>query len=154
MSTPVVLDANSFTDAPLRLAAPQRKINSYRQQYSDTQNISFLPAIMPTSSRMHGEFLRLLFLQPTARPRRTSMPPDCHRKATIRTTRSGSSARHSTSRWRAKSASRRVKATLQINLNVDGCDIAAAQCKLLHALPFFSPSSFHTNSLSPTFTGA
>ncbi len=31
-------------DAPLRLAA-QRKISSYRQQYADNQNISFLPAI-------------------------------------------------------------------------------------------------------------
>ena len=49
-------------DAPLRLAA-QRKINSYRQQYADNQNISFLPAIMSTSTRMHGEFLRLVFLQ-------------------------------------------------------------------------------------------
>jgi hypothetical protein len=49
-------------DAPLRLAA-KRKINRYRQQYDDNQNISFLPAIMTTSSRMHGEFLRLLFLQ-------------------------------------------------------------------------------------------
>jgi hypothetical protein len=49
-------------DSPLRLAA-QRKVNSYRQQYADNQNISFLPAIMTTSSRMHGEFLRLLFLQ-------------------------------------------------------------------------------------------
>jgi hypothetical protein len=50
-------------DAPLRLAA-QRKINGYRQQYADDQNISFLPAIMSTSvTRMHGEFLRLLFLQ-------------------------------------------------------------------------------------------
>jgi hypothetical protein len=49
-------------DAPLRLAA-QRKVNSYRQQYADNQNISFLPAIMTTSSRMHGKFLRLLFLQ-------------------------------------------------------------------------------------------
>ena len=47
-------------DAPLRLAA-QRKVN--RQQYADNQNISFLPAIMTTSSRVHGEFLRLLFLQ-------------------------------------------------------------------------------------------
>jgi hypothetical protein len=46
----------------LRLAA-QRKVNSYRQQYTDNQNISFLPAIMTTSSRMHGKFLRLLFLQ-------------------------------------------------------------------------------------------
>ena len=47
---------------PLRLAA-QRKINSYRQQYADNQNISFLPAIVSTSTRMHGEFLRLFFLQ-------------------------------------------------------------------------------------------
>jgi hypothetical protein len=49
-------------DAPWRLAA-QRKINKYRQQYADNQNISFLPAIVSTSTRMHGEFLRLLFLQ-------------------------------------------------------------------------------------------
>ena len=49
-------------DAPLRLAA-QRKINSFRQQYADNQNISFLPAIVSTSTRMHSEFLRLLFLQ-------------------------------------------------------------------------------------------
>ncbi len=48
-------------DAPLRLAA-QRKIDSYRQQYADNQKISFLPAMTTTSSCMHGEFLRLLFL--------------------------------------------------------------------------------------------
>jgi hypothetical protein len=47
---------------PLHIAA-ERKINSYRQQYADNQNISFLPAIASTSIRMHGEFLRLLFLQ-------------------------------------------------------------------------------------------
>ena len=29
----------------------------------NNQNISFLPAIMSTSCRMHGEFLRLIFLQ-------------------------------------------------------------------------------------------
>jgi hypothetical protein len=49
-------------DAPLRIAA-QRKITAYQQQYADNQNISFLPAIVSTSTRMHGEFLRLLFLQ-------------------------------------------------------------------------------------------
>ncbi len=49
-------------DAHLRLAA-KRKINGYRQQHADNQNISFLPAIVSTSTRMHGEFLRLLFLQ-------------------------------------------------------------------------------------------
>jgi len=35
-----------------------------------------------TSSRKHGEFLRLLFLQPTARPRRTSSPSVCQRNNT------------------------------------------------------------------------
>ena len=49
-------------DGPLRVAA-QRKINAYGQQYADNQNISFLPAIVSTSCRMHGEFLRLIFLQ-------------------------------------------------------------------------------------------
>jgi hypothetical protein len=46
----------------MRVAA-QRKTHAYRQTYADNQNISFLPAIMSTSNRMHGEFLRLLFLQ-------------------------------------------------------------------------------------------
>ena len=101
-------------DAPLRLAA-QRKGNSYRQQYADNQNISVLPAIMTTSSRMHGEFLRLLYLQAlretTAHFIDTGLPSlhchwsdddsrclvhDCHRNKTDRTTRSGSNARHST----------------------------------------------------------
>ena len=49
-------------DAPLHIAA-QRKTNTYRQEYAQNQNISFLPAITSTSTRMHGEFLRLLFLQ-------------------------------------------------------------------------------------------
>ena len=46
----------------LRIAALP-KLTRYRQQYADNQNISFLPGIMTTSSRIHGEFLRLLFLQ-------------------------------------------------------------------------------------------
>jgi len=39
------------------------KLTAYGQQYADNQNMSFLPAIVSTSCRMHGEFLRLLFLQ-------------------------------------------------------------------------------------------
>jgi hypothetical protein len=58
----VLLSHPQDLDAPLRFAA-QRKMKSYRQQYADNQNISFLPAITSTSTRMHGEFLRLLFLQ-------------------------------------------------------------------------------------------
>ncbi len=45
------------------MAHAQRKINAYRKQYADDQNISLLPAIVSTSCRMHGEFLRLIFLQ-------------------------------------------------------------------------------------------
>ena len=49
-------------DAPLHVAA-RKKINAYRDQYANNRNITFMPAITSTSSRMHGEFLRLLFLQ-------------------------------------------------------------------------------------------
>jgi hypothetical protein len=49
-------------ESPLRIAA-QRKIAAYQQQHADNQNISFLPLIVSTSTRMHGEFLCLLFLK-------------------------------------------------------------------------------------------
>jgi hypothetical protein len=81
-------------DGPMRVAA-QRKTNAYKQTYADNQNISFLPAIMSTSNRMHGEFLRLFFYRPTGRPKRTSLPLECHRNA-INRNHFGSSARHST----------------------------------------------------------
>ena len=83
-------------DAPLRLAA-QGKINSYRQQYADNQNISFLPALVSTSTRMHGEFFRLLFLQAHRETEAHFTATGSHCNATNRT-RSVSSARHSTSR--------------------------------------------------------
>jgi hypothetical protein len=57
-----LLSQTKDLDAPLRLVA-QRKNNGYRQQYADNENISFLPAIVSTSTRMHCEFLGLLFLQ-------------------------------------------------------------------------------------------
>ena len=83
-------------DAPLHLAA-QGKINSYRQQYADNQNISFLPALVSTSTRMHGEFFRLLFLQAHRETEAHFTATGSHCNATNRT-RSVSSARHSTSR--------------------------------------------------------
>ena len=49
-------------DTPLNEAA-KRKVNKYRNSYANNHSISFLPAITSTSARMHGEFLRLLFLQ-------------------------------------------------------------------------------------------
>jgi hypothetical protein len=78
----------------MRVAA-QRKTNTYKQTYADNQNISFLPAIMSTSNRMHGEFLRLLFLQVHRETEAHLLPLECHRNA-INRNHFGSSARHST----------------------------------------------------------
>ncbi len=86
---------NKDIDAPLCLAA-QRKINNYRQQYDDNQNISFLPANVSTSTRMHCEFLRLLFLQAHWETESHLLLMECHRNTTTRT-RFVSSSRHSTS---------------------------------------------------------
>ena len=59
-------------------------IAAYQQQYADNQNISFLPAIVSTSStRMHGEFF-FFFYRPTGRLRHTSLPLECRRKPTTR----------------------------------------------------------------------
>jgi hypothetical protein len=140
-------------DAPLRLAA-LRKINSFRQQYADNQNISFLPAIVSTSTRMHGEFLCLIFLQ-------------AHRETEAHFTAAGmSSQRNQSDSFRFKRAafyqSLKSKvglaaakaAALRINLNVEGRGIVAAPVHAPSRAPLLLPSFFHTISLYPTFTSA
>jgi hypothetical protein len=113
-------------DAPL-LIAVHRNIAAYQQQYADNQNISFLPAIVSTSTRMHGEFLRLLFLQ-------------AHRETEAHFTAIGISSQHiNTEALRFKRAAfyngLKIKiglaaakaAALRVNLNVtvQGCNIVA-----------------------------
>jgi recombinational DNA repair ATPase RecF len=78
----------------MRVSA-QRKTNAYKQTYADNLNISFVPAIMSTSNRMHGEFLRLLFLQAHRETEAHFTAAGCHRDA-INRNHFGSSARHST----------------------------------------------------------
>ena len=127
----VLLSHPQDLDAPLRLAA-QRKIKGYMHQYADNQNITFLPVIVSTSTRMHGEFLRLLFLQ-------------AHRQTEAQFTATGmASQRNQSDLFRFKRAafyqSLKIKvglaaakaAALRINLNVEGCGIVAAP---LHARP-------------------
>ena len=60
------------------------RITAYQQQYADNQNISFLPAIVSTSTRMHGEFLHLLFLQAHRETEAHFTAAGCHRKPTTR----------------------------------------------------------------------
>ncbi len=118
-------------DAPLRLSA-QRKINCYRRQYADNQDISFLPAIVSTSTRMHGEFLHLLFLQ-------------AHRETEAHFTAAGMSSQRNQSdsfRFKRSAFYQSLKskvglaaakaAALRINLNVEGCG--------LEAVPVHAPS--------------
>jgi hypothetical protein len=125
-------------DAPLRVAA-QRIINSYRQQYADNQNISFFPAIVSTRTRMHGEFLRLLFLQ-------------AHRETEAHFTAAGmSSQRNQSDSFRFKRAAfyQSLKSTvglaaakaaaLRINLNIEGCGIVAAPVHAPSRAPLLPP---------------
>ena len=112
-------------DGPMRVAA-QRKTNAYKQTYADNQNISFLPAIMTTSSRMHGEFLRILFLQ-------------AHRENTAHFIDTGLSSQQNRSdnafRFKHEAFYKGLKSkvglvaakasALRINLNIQGCSIVA-----------------------------
>ena len=125
-------------DGPLRVAA-QRKINAYRQQYADNQNISFLPAIVSTSCRMHGEFLRLIFLQ-------AHLENEAHFNAA-----GMSSQNYQTDAFRFKRAaflqSLKSKiglaaskaAALRINLNIQGCGIVAAPVHAPSRAPLLLP---------------
>ncbi len=105
-------------DVPLRLAA-HRKINRYRQQYTDNQNISFLPAIMSTSTRMDGEFLRLHFLQAHRETEKhftaSGMPSERNQSDSFRFKRI-LPVPEEQSRTRGGQA-----AALRINLNIEGC---------------------------------
>jgi hypothetical protein len=134
-------------DGPLSVAA-QRKINAYRQQYADNQNISFLPTIVSTSTRMHGKFLRLLFLQ-------AHLETEAHFTATGMPSQQNSSASFQFKRaaffqsLKSKVGLAAAKAAaLRINLNTQGCGIVAPQ-STLHAPPSFSPSSSHTIPFPP-----
>ena len=126
-------------DAPLRLAA-QRKTNSYGQQYADNQNISFLPAIVSTSTRMHGEFLRLLFLQAhretTAHFIATGLPSQ--------QTRSDNAFRFKRAAFymglKSKVGLVAAKASaLRINLNIQGCSVVAPPLHAPSRTPLLLP---------------
>ena len=103
--------------------APEQ-IDDYREQYANNQNISFLPAITSTSARMHGEFVRLLFLQ-------------AHRETTAHFTAIGMPAQQHCDSFRFRRAAfyngmknkvglaAAKTAALRINLNIDGCGVVA-----------------------------
>jgi hypothetical protein len=125
-------------DAPLHIAA-ERKMNSFRQQYPDNQNISFLPAIVITSTRMHDEFLRLLFLQALreteAHFTATGMPSQRNQSDSFRFKRAAfyQSLKSKVGLAAAKAAA------LRINLNVEGCGIVAAPVHAPSRAPLLLP---------------
>jgi hypothetical protein len=94
--------------------------------YTTGSRLSFLPAIMTTSSRMHGEFLRLLFLQAhretTAHFIATGLPSQ--------QTRSDNAFRFKRAAFymglKSKVGLVAAKASaLRINLNIQDCSIVA-----------------------------
>jgi len=102
------------------------KIAAYQQQYADNQNTSFLPAIVSTSTRMHGEFLRLLFLQAhretEAHFTATGMSPQTNNSEALRFKRAAfyNGLKSTVGLAAAKAAA------LRVNLNVQGCGIVSS----------------------------
>ncbi len=140
-------------DALLHIAA-QRKIAAYQQQYADNQNISFLPGIVSTSTRIHGEFLRLLFLQ-------------AHLETEAHFTAIGMSSQHINTEGllfkcaafynglKSKVGLASAKAAaLRVNLNVQGCSIVAppmhAPSRTPLLLPLLRPPSFPQSPYPPS----
>ena len=128
-------------DAPLRRAA-KRKINSYRQQYADNQSISFLPAILCTSTRNARRFFESSF---STGPPRDRGALQCHRTA-IEKPPIGQPV--------PVQARGILPAVEEQSRPRGGKSGGMPQCTLLHAIPSFSPSSFHIISHSPSFTSA
>jgi hypothetical protein len=91
-----------------------------RNQGKQGQNISFLPAIMTTSSRMHGEFLRLLILQ-------------AHRETTAHLNATGLPPQQNLVTAKASA--------LRINLNIQACSVVAP--------PLHAPSVSRSPSPQP-----
>ena len=100
------------------------QITMLRASNAGNRNITFMPAITSTSSRMHGEFLRLLFLQ-------------AHRETTAHFTAIGMPAQQHCDAFRFRRAAfynglkskvglaAAKTAAMRINLNIDGCGVVA-----------------------------
>jgi hypothetical protein len=106
--------------------------------------MTFLPPIVSTSTRMRGEFSRLLFLQAhwetEAHFTATGMPSQRNHSDMFRFRRAAFYQR-----LKSKVGLAAAKAAaLRINLNIKGWGVVAHPCTLPLALPFFSPSFFHT----------
>ena len=112
-------------------------------------NISFLPAIVSTSTRMHGEFLRLLFLQ-------------AHRETEAHFTAVGMSSQNiNTEALRFKRAAfynglkskvglaAAKVAALLVNLNVQGCSIVAPPMHAPSRTPLLLPLLLSHNLPTP-----
>jgi hypothetical protein len=122
------------------------KIAAYQQQYADNQNISFLPAIVSTSTRMHGDFLRLLFLQATeAHFTAAGMSSQTNNSEALRFKRA---AFHNGLKSKVGLAAAKA-AALRINLNVQGCGIVAPPMHAPSRTPLLLPLLLSHNLPTP-----
>ena len=105
----------------------------------NNQNISFLPAILSTSTRMHGEFLPLNFLQAhretEAHFNAAGMPSQNYQTDAFRFKRAAS---YQGLKSRVGLAAAKA-AALRINLNIQGCCIVAAPVHAPSHAPLLLP---------------
>jgi hypothetical protein len=94
-----------------------------------------------------AKFCVFFFYRPTGRPRRTSLPLECHRNKTTRTcfrlAAFYQSFKHNVGLAAAKAAS------VRINLNIEGCGIVAPTMHAPSPTHFFSPSFFTQSPFPP-----
>jgi hypothetical protein len=133
-----LLSHPQYLDASLLFAA-QRKLNSYRQPYADNQNISFLPTILSTSTRLHGEIFVSSFSTGPLGDRgaltATGMPSQRNQSDSFRFKRA---AFYQSLKSKVGLAAAKVVA-LRINLNVEGCGIVAAPVHAPSCAPLLLP---------------
>ena len=132
-------------DAPLHVAA-RKKINTYRDQYANNRNITF----MPSPAHLHvctASFCVSSFYRPTARPRRTSPPSACQGNNTA--THFAFAARHSYSGLNSKVGLAAAK-TRQCGSISTSTDVALSLLLSTHPCAPLSSSSTSLLTTSPS----
>jgi hypothetical protein len=124
-------------DAPLRLAA-QRKTNSYKQQYAANQNI-FSPPLSAQAHACMANFCVFSFYRPAGRPRRTSLPLECHRNSNQSDSFHFKRAAFYQSLKSKVGLAAAKPAALRINLNIEGCGLVAAPVHAPSRAPLLLP---------------
>jgi hypothetical protein len=130
-------------DAPLHIAA-ERKMNSYRQQYADNQNISFHHAIATNCQHLHPHSRRIFASSFSTGPPGDRGALHCHWHA-VATQPIGLVPEQTRGISFKVGLTAAKAAALRINLSIQGC----ANARSLSRSPSYPPPSFTQSPFSP-----